>query len=96
MDIHSFNYDSFIFGGDFNADVSDKAMLDFCESYDLKSLIKQQTCFKNPENPSCVDLFLTNRPGSFCSSYLIETGLSDFHMMTVSVMKMYYRKPPQK
>ena len=74
----------------FNADVNDKAMLD------LKSLTKQPTCFKNPENPSCIDLFLTNRPRRFCNSYVIETGLSDFHMMTVAVMKMHYRKISQK
>ena len=59
---------------------------------DLKVLIKQPTCFKNPENPSCIDLFLTNRPRRFCDSYVIETGLTDFNMMTVSVMKMHYRK----
>ena len=59
-------------------------------------MIKQPTCFKNPKNPSCVDLFLTNRPRSFCNSYIIETGLSDFNIMTVSVMKMHYRKLPPK
>ena len=41
MNIYSFNYDNSIFFGDFNADVNNKAMLD------LKSLIKQLTCFKN-------------------------------------------------
>ena len=96
MDIHSFNYDNFIFFSDFNADVSDKAMLDFCESYNLKSLIKQPICFKKSENPSCIDLFLTIRLRSFCSSYVIETGLSNFHMMTISLMKMHYRKRQPK
>ena len=71
-------------------------MLDFCEFYNLKSLIKQPTCFKNPENPSCIDLFLTNRPRRFCNVYVIETGLSDFHMMKVFVMKTHYRKLPTK
>ena len=51
MDIHFFNYNNFIFFGDFNADISDKAMLDFSESYNLKSLIKQPTWF-NPLNAS--------------------------------------------
>ena len=40
MNIYSSNYDNFIFFGDFNADVSDKAMLD------LKNLIKQPTTLK--------------------------------------------------
>ena len=56
-DIHFFNYDNFIFFGNFNADVSDKAMLNFREYYDPKSLIKQPTCFKNSKNPSCIGLF---------------------------------------
>ena len=71
-------------------------MLDFCESYNLKSLIKQPTCFKTPKNPSCIDLFLTNRPRRFSNSYVMETGLSNFDMMTVSAMKMHYRKLPPK
>ena len=44
----------------------------------LYSLIKQPTCFKNPENPSCIDLILTNKPNSFQTKCVIETGLSDF------------------
>ena len=34
LDIHSFDYDNFNLeeGGDFNAGVSDKAMLEFCKS----------------------------------------------------------------
>ena len=96
MDIHSFNYDNFIFFGNFNADVSDKAMLDFCESYNLKGLIKQPTYFKNPENPSSIDLLLANRPRNFCNFYVVETGLCDFHMMTISVMEMQCRKLPPK
>ena len=96
MDIHSFNYDNFIFFRDFNAYVSDKAMSDFCESYNLQSLTKQPACFKNTENPSCIYLFLTNRPRSFRNSYVKETGLSDFHMITVTVMKMLYTNLPPK
>ena len=58
----------------------------------FKSLIKDPTCFKNPENPSCIDLILTNSPYSFQNSCVIETGLSDFHKMTVSVMKTTFQK----
>ena len=76
--MHSFNYNNCIFFGDFNADVSDTAMLDFCKSYNLATSIKQATCFKNTENRSFIDLLMTNRPRSFWNSYVIETGLSDF------------------
>ena len=67
-------------------------MKTFCESYALYSLIKEPTCYKNPQNPSCIDLILTNSPYSFQISSVIETGLSDFHMMAVTVMKTTYEK----
>ena len=54
--------------------------------------MKDPTCFKNPEIPSCTDLILTNSHYSFRNSYIIETGLSDFHKMIVSVMKTTFQK----
>ena len=67
-------------------------MKTFCESYALYSLIKEPTCYKNPQNPSCIDLILTNSPCSFQNSCVIDAGLSDFHRMTVTVMKATYEK----
>ena len=64
----------------------------FCDSYEFKNLIKDVTCYKNPENPSCIDLILTNNPKSFQNSGVIETDLSDFHKMTVTVMKTTFEK----
>ena len=61
----------------------------FCESHNLKSLIKEPTCFKNPERTSCIDLILTN---NFQNSCIIETGLSDFHKMTVTVLKTKFER----
>ena len=78
--------------GDFNACADDKTMKNFCSSYGLRSLIKQPRCYKNPENPSCIDLILTNKAKSFQSICAMETGLSDFHRMTISVLKMRFRK----
>ena len=69
-------------------------MKSFCESYNITNCIKQPTYFKNPEKPSCIDLILTNRPKSFQTTCVIETGLSDFHRMTESVLKMHFRKLP--
>ena len=71
-------------------------MTDFCEQYDLSSLISEPTCYKNPDNPSCIDLILTNRPRSFQNSCTIETGLSDFHKMTITVLKSTFKKLPPK
>ena len=41
-------------------------------------------------------MILTNRPKSFQSTCVIETGLSDFHRMIVTVLKMHFRKLPPK
>ena len=67
-------------------------MQTFCEMYNFKSLIKQPTCYKNPDKPSCIDFILTNVPRMFQSTCVIETGLSDFHLMTVTVMRKTFKK----
>ena len=64
----------------------------FGEIYKLRNFIKQLTCFKNPKNPICIDLILTNNPLSFKTTYVIETELSDFHKMTIAVMKIHFPK----
>ena len=76
---------------DFNADLSNNFVDSFCGSYNLKSLIKKPKCFKNPDHPTCIDLILTNRQKSFQNSIIIGIGLSDFHKLTVTVLKSYLR-----
>jgi hypothetical protein len=92
LDLYTSGYENLLLLGDFNIEVNDESMQEFCESYGLKSLIKDPTCFKNPENPSCIDLILTNKATYFQNSCTIETGLSDFHKMTISVMKGSFEK----
>ena len=65
FDTYYGKYENVIFLGDFNAGIEETTMKSFCESYNLTNLIKQPTCFKNPDKPSCIDLLLTNRPKSF-------------------------------
>ena len=68
-------------------------MKSFCENYGLKNLITQPTCYKNPSNPACLDLILTNVPRSFQSTCVVETGRpSDFHLMTLTVMTESFKK----
>ena len=92
LDNYSSKYDNFILLGDLNSEPTESAVRDFCQIYDCKNLIKDNTCFKNPEKPSCIDLIITNRPKSFQNSVTLETGLSDFHKMTLTVMKVFYKK----
>ena len=78
--------------GCFNVEVNDNHMKSFCENYGLKNLIKQSTCYKSPSNPTCIDVLLTNVPRSFPGTCVIETGLSDFHMITLTVMRKGFKK----
>ena len=78
--------------GDFNAELSNNFVDSFCGSYNLKSLLKKPTCFKKPDNPTCIDPILANRQKRFQNSTIIETGLSDFHKLTVTVLKSYFKK----
>ena len=86
------NYENIILLGDFSVEVDEKNMSEFMNLYNLRNLVKQKTCFKNPENPSCIDLILTNSPRSFQNSNVFETGLSDFHKLTTTVLKQYFPK----
>ena len=45
----------------FNAELSNNFVDDFCGSYSLKILIKKPACLKNPDNPTCIELILTDR-----------------------------------
>ena len=55
---------------------------EFCAILSLTNLIKESTCFKNPEKPTGIDHILTNHPKSFQHSGTYETDLSDFHKLT--------------
>ena len=55
-------------------------------------MIKQPTCYKNPDNPTCIDLILTSDPRTFQSTCIIETGLSDFHLMKLTIMRKTFKK----
>ena len=74
--------------------MTDANSKDFCNLYLLQNLIKKPACFKNLENPKTIDLILTNRPMSFCNSDTLETGHSDFHKLTVTVLKTFFKKQP--
>ena len=45
-----------------------------------------------PENPICIAFHLINRLRSFQNSWVFETDLSDFHKMTVTVIKILFQQ----
>ena len=85
LNLTAANYEHLLIVGDLNSEVKEKYLTEFCQMYNLKNVINMPSCFKNPSNLSCIDLMLTN-------SLAIETGLSDFHRMTVTLMKAYSTK----
>ena len=92
LDLHSATYNKIILLGDFNIEIDEQYMQSFCDNFSLKRLIRQPTCYKNFEKPTSIDLILTNIPRSFQSTCVIETGLSDFHLMTLTVLRKNVRK----
>ena len=58
LDMYFNKYKNVILLGNFSKKIEDSFMKSSCENYDLK---KEPTCFKNPENPRCIDLILTNK-----------------------------------
>ena len=90
IDVQSSKYENIILLGDLNSCILDISVKEFCKTYKFLSLIEEATCFKHSENPPCIDLVLTNKHFSFQQSGAIETGLSDFRKMVLTMMKMHF------
>ena len=71
-------------------------MKSLCQVHNLKIFFDKPTRYKNPTNPSCVDLIITNKSRSFQNSCALETGLSDLHNMTLAVLKLPFTKQKQR
>ena len=61
-----------------------------------KWLVNKPTCYKNPMNPSCIDLILTKSPKYYRNSIVFEIRLSDFHKMVVTIIKPSHHKLERK
>lgn len=89
------HYERLLVLGDFNVETLNSYMLNLMQNHELVNLVRQKTCFKSPQG-SCIDLMLTNCKNCFQFSTVIETGLSDYHLMPISMFKSgYHRLPPK-
>ena len=61
-------YENIILMDHFNVEPNDATMKILCQIYGCKNIVKDQICFKNPINPTCIDLIITNRPKSYQES----------------------------
>ena len=92
LDIYLDNYDKFVLTSDFNAQENEVVLSNFLRSYEAKCLIKEPTCYKNNDNPTCIDLFLTNSPRNFQNTKTCANALSDFHKLVLTTLKTKFVK----
>ena len=95
LDFYGSNYENIFIIGDFNLTVKNHYLDMLLNLYDLSSLIDKPTCHKS-QNPSCIDLILTNRKTLFNLSNTFEVGISDHHELVSTILKTGVVKgPPQ-
>ena len=96
IDKVSHKYENILIMGDFNSEPCNKILQGFCNLYDMKNVVTEPTCYKNYNQPTCIDLIFTNRIKHFQNITRLITGISDFHKMTITVLKSCYRKLPPR
>ena len=87
LNFFSSSYENFLLLGDFNLSRENPNFKNLFNSFDLESLIKTPTCYKSLSSPTCNDLILTNKKNLFMKSSTVETGMSDFHKLTTTILR---------
>ena len=87
LDNFSTKYDCFVLLDDFDVQENETIFSEFLNAYNAKNIVKNKTCFKSIENLSCVDLIITDKPGSLQHTNVFETDISDHHKLVSTVMK---------
>ena len=72
---------SVIIIGDLNVNFlnSPNQLTELCDTFDLKQVVRNPTCFKSLKNPSLLDVIVTNCPKSLSKTVNLTLGISDFH-----------------
>ena len=92
LDQLSPRYKNFIIAGDLNSEETNREISNFMDVYGLRNLIKSPTCYKSADNPSSIDMFLTNKASVFQNTTTVEVGLLDFHLMILTILKSGFAK----
>lgn len=93
-------YDNLMITGDLNFNMLDEhkssALIDTCDIFYLKNLIKKSTCFTRNAKSTLLDVILTNREdkcGKICN---FGSGLSDVHNMIAVIHVVKCNRPMSK
>ena len=87
LNFFSSSYENFLLLGDFNLSTENPNFKNLLNSFDLESIIKIPTCYKSLSSPTSIDLILTNKKNFFMKSTAFETGMSDFHKLTTTILR---------
>ena len=94
LNIASSRYDNLIVMGDINIDVENASvsgtqdLSDLINSFGLTIITKGKTCI-TWNHESSLDIILTNKPKSHIHTSTLELGISDFHKMSLTVLKSH-------
>ena len=78
--------------GDFNSETSAASVNSSCNLCNLKRLVQEPTCYKNPKRPSCIGFFLSNWENHYLKTEILETGLSDFRKLIITATTLKFEK----
>ena len=85
LDQIQIKYDHLCFVGDLNYNllIPEKSQIlrNIIDTYSFKNLVKDPTCHTKINQPSLIDVFLTNSPSLLCNAINFDCGLSDCHNM---------------
>ena len=70
--------------------------MEFNSKYSSKNIVKDPTCFKNINNPTTIDLIITNIPRSCINTKTFVNSLSDFHALVTTTLNTKSNRPEPK
>lgn len=92
--------DHLIVLGDLNFDTlnkeKSKPITTILDKFNLTNTVKKPTCFKNHENPTMLDLIITNSPSLLCNTSVFNCSLSDCHSFILTCIKEHTTVLPRK
>ena len=79
-------YENQIILGDFNLDTNSTEVEILRVDHCMENVVTEPTCFKSVESPTLIDHIWVTDKKRFKNTTNIETGLSDWHKMTVTML----------
>ena len=88
-------FENIVLLGDFNMTAENTKIEQLLNTFSPESVITSPTCFKSV-TPSCIDLILTNHKEYFKTLQKRLNGISDFHALTLTILRNTFCKGSRK